>query len=121
LGDESLVQKLRDRVKGLQKQRREITSLRGVVPSVDPQKILQRVAKKYGVDRQRLVAPGERGLRAKNIAMWMVWETGTKSLREIGELFGGLDYAAVAQRIRRTRSAHTARARSNLITEMLNV
>ena len=28
--------------------------------------------------------------------MWMIWETGTKSLREIGELFGGLDYAAVA-------------------------
>jgi len=25
----------------------------------------------------------------------MVWETGSKSLREIGELFGGLDYAAV--------------------------
>jgi len=35
--------------------------------------------------------------------MWMVWETGSKSLREIGELFGGLDYAAVAQRIRRTQ------------------
>ena len=90
-------------------------------PSVDPQKILQRVAKKYGVDRQRLVALGERGLQAKNVAMWMIWESGTKSLREIGELFGGLDYAAVAQRIRRTRSAHSARARSNLINEMLNV
>lgn len=51
----------------------------------------------------------------------LVWESGTKSLREIGELFGGLDYAAVAQQIRRTRSAHTARLRSNLITEMLNV
>jgi len=69
LGDESLVQKLRDRVKGLQKQRREITSLRRALPSVDPQKILQRVAKKYGVDRQRLVAPGEKGLQAKNVAM----------------------------------------------------
>jgi chromosomal replication initiation ATPase DnaA len=64
---------------------------------------------------------GKRGLQAKNVAMWMVWESGAKSLRDIGELFGGLDYAAVAQRIRRTRSAHTARARSNLITEMLNV
>ena len=53
------------------------------------------MAKKYGVDRQRL-APGERGLQVKNVAMWMVWETGSKSLREIGELFGGLDYAAVA-------------------------
>jgi hypothetical protein len=29
-----------------------------------------------------------------------------QSLREIGELFGGLDYAAVAQRIRRTKSTY---------------
>ena len=29
-----------------------------------------------------------------------------KSVREIGELFGGLDYAAVAQRIRRTKSTY---------------
>jgi hypothetical protein len=79
-------------VKGLHKQRREITSLRRALPSVDAQKILQRVAKKYGVDRQRLVAPGERALQARNVAIWMVWETGSKSLREIGKLFGGLDY-----------------------------
>ena len=69
LGDESLVQKLRDRVKGLHKQRREITSLRVVLRSVDPKKILQKVAKKYGVERQRLVARGERRLQAKNVAM----------------------------------------------------
>jgi chromosomal replication initiation ATPase DnaA len=43
------------------------------------------------------------------VAIWMIWESGSRSLREIGELFGGLDYATVAQRIRRTRSAHTAR------------
>jgi chromosomal replication initiation ATPase DnaA len=121
LGDESLLQKLRDRVNGLHKERREITSLRRALPSVDPERILKRVARKYGIAQQRLVAPGERGLQAKNVAMWMIWESGTTSLREIGELFGGLDYAAVAQRIRRTRSAHNARSRSSLIREMLNV
>jgi hypothetical protein len=121
LGDESLVRKFRDRIKGLHKQRREITSLRKALPSVDPQKILQRVAKKYRVDRQRLVARGERGLQAKNVAMWMVWETGSKSLREIGELFGGLDYAAVAQRIRRTKSTYSPIVARRLITTMLNV
>jgi hypothetical protein len=68
-----------------------------------------------------LVAPGERGLQAKNVAMWMVWETGSKSLREIGELFGGLDYAAVAQRIRRTKSNYNSIAARRLITAMLNV
>ena len=121
LGNESFVQKLRDRVKGLHKQRREITSLRKARPAVDPEIILQRVAKKYAVDRDRLVLRGDRGLHARNVAMWMIWESGTKSLREIGELFGGLDYAAVAQRIRRTRSAHNARTRSNILKQMLNV
>jgi hypothetical protein len=40
----------------------------------------------------------ERGLEARNMAMWMIYETEQKSLREIEDLFGGLDYAAVAQR-----------------------
>jgi hypothetical protein len=44
-----------------------------------------------------------------------------KSLREIGELFGGLDYAAVAQRIRRTKSTYNPIAARRLITAMLNV
>ena len=121
LGDESFVQKLRDRVKGLHKQRREITSLRKAAASIDLDRILQRVADKYQVDRERLIARGERGLHARNVAMWMIWETGTKSLREIGELFGGLDYAAVAQRIRRTRSSHDSIAARKLKATMLNV
>ena len=121
LGDESFVQKLRDRLKGLHKQRREITSLRKAAASIDPDRILQRVADKYQVGRERLVARGERGLQARNVAMWMIWETGTKSLREIGELFGGLDYAAVAQRIRRTRSSHDSIAARKLKATMLNV
>src|SRR5882724_8403979 len=79
LGDESFVQKLRDRVKGLHKQRREITPLRKAAASIDPDRILQRVAEKYHVDRERLVARGDRGLHARNVAMWMIWETGNKS------------------------------------------
>jgi hypothetical protein len=39
----------------------------------------------------------------------------------IGELFGGLDYAAVAQRIRRIRSSHDSIAARKLKAEMLNV
>jgi chromosomal replication initiation ATPase DnaA len=53
--------------------------------------------------------------------MWMIRETGSKSLREIGELFGGLDYAAVAQRIRRTRLVHDGIATRKLLEEMSNV
>ena len=114
------MQKLRDRVKGLHKQRREITSLRKAAASIDPDRILQRVAEKYQVDRERLVARGERGLHARNVAMWMIWETGNKSLREIGELFGGLDYATVAQRIRRTRSSHDSIAARKLKATMFD-
>jgi REP element-mobilizing transposase RayT len=121
LGDESFVQKLRDRVKGLHKQGREITSLRKAMAPIDPEKVLERVAKKYRVDRKRLLVRGQRGLQAKNVAMWMIWETGSKSLREIGELFGGMDYAAVAQRIRRTRSGHTDVTARKLIRSMLNI
>jgi chromosomal replication initiation ATPase DnaA len=115
------VQKLRDRAKGLHKQRREIASVCKMMPSIDPEKVLERVATKYRMDRKRPVARGERGLHAKNVAMWMIWETGSKSLREIGELLGGLDYAAVAQRIRRTRFTHSAVAARKLIGTMLNV
>jgi len=97
------------------------TLLREENRSPDPDRILQRVAEKYQVDRKRLVARGERGLYARNLAMWMIWETGNKSLREIGELFGGLDYAAVAQRIRRTRSSHDSIAARKLKATMLNV
>jgi putative transposase len=121
LGDESFVQKLRDRLKGLHKQRREITSVRKAMATLDSERILQRVAQKYQIDRERLLARAPRGLHARNVAMWMIWEGGTKSLREIGELFGGLDYAAVAQRIRRTRSSHDEAAARKLIATMLNV
>jgi hypothetical protein len=74
------------------------------------------------VESKRLLQKGERGLvEACNVAMWMIWESGSKSLREIGELFSGLDYAAVAQRIRRTRSAHDAQTNRKLLKEILNV
>jgi len=82
---------------------------------------LNRVARKYQLDPKRLLARGERGLQARNVAMWMIWERGDKSLREIGELFGGLDYAAVAQRIRRTRLVHDGTATRKLLEEMSNV
>jgi len=54
----------------------------------------------------------ERGLQARNVAVWIIWESGSKSLREIGELFSGLDYAAAVQRIRRTREDDLERPRA---------
>ena len=122
LGDESFLRRVRDRMQGLDKrQRREIASLRHIMPKIDFDTILQSVAEKYDVDRRRLLSRGERGLQPRNVAIWLVWEAGDKSLREIGELFGGLDYAAVAQRIRRTRSSPAAADARKLFNRMLNV
>jgi hypothetical protein len=42
-------------------------------------------------------------------------------LREIGEIFGGMDYAAVAQRIRRTRMSHDPKRAKALLKQMSNV
>jgi hypothetical protein len=57
--------------KSLHKQRQEITSLRRATPSIDPDKVLERVAEKYRMDWKRLVARDERGLAARNVAMWI--------------------------------------------------
>ena len=121
LGDESFVQKLRDRVKGLHKERREMTALRQGMHKAKPDEVLKKVARKYQLNVKCLVESRERGLEARNVAMWMIWETGERSLGEIGELFGGLDYAAVAQRIRRTRLKYDRKRTRKLLGEMSNV
>jgi hypothetical protein len=53
--------------------------------------------------------------------MWMLWEGGSKTLREIGEIFGGIDYAAVAQRICRARLAHDNKSKAKLRRQILNI
>jgi hypothetical protein len=105
----------------LHKQRREITSLRGALPSVDPDKILKRVARKYASRPTALGCAWRKGAASKQRGDVDGLGERYQSLREIGEVFAGLDYAAVAQRSRRTRSTQTVRAKSNLIAEMLNV
>ena len=63
--------------------------------------ILNKVAQHYQLPVERLREKGGYGLEARNVAMWLVWEKSGMSLREIGEVFGGRNFAAVAQRIRR--------------------
>ena len=61
------------------------------------------MAEQYGVPEKRLRERGGYGLEARNVAMAVIWEKCALNLREIGQLFGGIDYAAVAQRIRRIK------------------
>lgn len=109
LGEESFAQKLRDLMKERGEQRREITGLRQAKRRLEEREVLARVAKKYGLSVERLLRP-QYGRAACNVAMWLLWENGARSLREIGELFGGLDYAAVGQRIRRLDPAQKRQA-----------
>src|SRR5437667_11054517 len=78
LGNESFVQKLRDRLKGLHRHRREIPSLRRIGEGARAEEVLEKVAKKFKVQSQRVLKKGERGLEARNVAMWMIGESGRK-------------------------------------------
>lgn len=79
------------------------------------------MAKKFNLKREQLKNPDEYGLRARNVAIWIIAESCGMSLREIGEFFGGLHYSAVAQRIRRARDSYSEKSGRALIVEMSNI
>ena len=108
LGSESFARKIQDRLRGLERNGREVTAVRRGVRKVLPSAVIKFVAQCHGVPVERLLERGGYGLEARNVAMALVWERCALSLREIGELFGGIDYAAVAQRIRRIKKANPA-------------
>jgi putative transposase len=101
LGSESFLRRIQDRMQKEQRDSSEVTALRQSAREPELSVILRKVARHYGVRADRLKERDNYGLEARNVAMWIVWESGSKSLREIGEMFGGISYAAVAQRFRR--------------------
>ena len=121
LGSERFLRKIRDRVKGLHKERHEITSVRQARQLAEPEVVLSKVARKFKVDPVLLKSRRKHGLQARNVAMWIISESCGITLREIGELFGGLSYNAVAQRIRRTRHVYPEKIAQALIMQMSNV
>jgi hypothetical protein len=122
LGRDGFMQSLRERIKDLTNNSRELPSLRALKhSSVGVEEILARVAIKHGIKREDLRRGTRVAAGARNLAMWLIWECGEKSLREIGEMFGGLDYAAVGQRVRRIRAAHNTKQTGRLLEEMLHV
>src|SRR2546430_12494424 len=103
LGDESFVQKLRDRVKGLHQQRREITSLRRAMPSIDPERVLERVARKYQVDRKRLIARGERGAVRKECSDVDDLGDGDRKSTRLNSSHSQISYAVFCLKKKNTR------------------
>jgi putative transposase len=101
LGSEGFARKIQDRLRGLEQHGREVTAVRRGAKRILPFEVIRCVAQNYAVPENSLVERGGHGLEARNVAMALVWERCALSLREIGQMFGGIDYAAVAQRIRR--------------------
>jgi REP element-mobilizing transposase RayT len=120
LGSESFARRIQDRMSDLRDGRQEVTALRRGTVVLSPKAILQTVAKRYGLPVQRLQERGGHGLEARNVALWLIWEKCGLSQREVGELFGGMNYAAVAQRLRRLKP-ESRKTAAKLISEMSNV
>jgi REP element-mobilizing transposase RayT len=108
LGSESFARKMQDRINEMRRHGREVTAVRRGAKRISPQEVVRRVAQGSGVSESTLVGRGGYGLEARNVAMALVWEKCALSLRDIGQLFGGIDYSAVAQRIRRINKANPA-------------
>jgi len=103
LGSEGFHRRVRDRLLGWKEKRREIQAVRHCSKGPGLEEIVRAVARAYGLSARALREQRSRKQEAKGVAMTLVWEMCGLSLREIGEYFGRMDYAAVAQQIRRTR------------------
>ncbi len=103
LGREHFLQRLKDHVQRKGQAHREVPALRQLRRRAEAQTILAGVAEAYSCSRKELLKRRARGNEARAVAMVLVWDCCGLSLREIGELFGGAGYTAVAQMIGRTR------------------
>ena len=106
LGSESFARKMQDRLRDLERHGREVTAVRRGAKRILPVEVIRLVAQSYALPESSLMERGGYGLEARNVAMALVWEKCALRLREIGQMFGGIDYAAVAQRIRRINKAN---------------
>jgi REP element-mobilizing transposase RayT len=122
LGSESYLQRIKDKMQPHRFKRREIKALRRGTTGADPRAIIVRIAAKHRLRPERLLRGTAYGLKARNEAMWVIRQVSELTLREIGTLFGGMDYAAVAQRIRRVESdEENQTALQKLLKECQNI
>lgn len=101
LGSEDFLLRIRDKMQPAREKRREVKALRRGTKGADALAIIGRIAAEYDLPVERLLRGRAYGLQARSVAMWITWQLCELSLREIGAIFNGMDYSAVAQRIRR--------------------
>jgi putative transposase len=121
LGSESLLQRVKDKLRSKSSHRREVTGIRHSANTSEPRRLVARVASHYGISVNRLLGESIYGSEARNVAIWLAWQNSGLTLREIGSMFGGLDYAAVGQRIRRIQKRAEEDKKLKCTFEMLNV
>ena len=121
LGNESFARRLSDSFKSKRHHRREVTAVRHALRGVNPTELIKRVAKYYGIALSILMGEPAYGSEAHNVAMWLLRQNCGLTLREIGLLFGGIDYAAVGDRIRRVDRNLTKRRQLRKTCEILNL
>jgi REP element-mobilizing transposase RayT len=121
LGREGFVRKLSDRLKVAKEQHREVPSLRKLQSKVEAGAILEGVAEAYQCAKAEVLRQGRRGNEARGVAMVLIWDACGMRLREIGELFGGSGYTAVAQMIARTRAKDQRNALSFKLDELMGL
>jgi len=121
LGDESFVRRLSDKLKSHRAHRREVTGVRRVLRATEPRGLVERVAKHYRIEIKKLLDEPAHGSEARNVAIWLLRQKGALTLREIGVLFGGIDYAAVSQRVRRVDQHMAKHKQFRETCEILNV
>jgi|GraSoiStandDraft_39_1057311.scaffolds.fasta_scaffold110425_3 REP element-mobilizing transposase RayT len=121
LGDESFVRRLSDKLKSHRAHRREVTGVRRVLRATEPRVLVERVAKHYRIEIKKLLDEPAHGSEARNVAIWLLRQKGALTLREIGVLFGGIDYAAVSQRVRRVDQHMAKHKQLRKTCEILNV
>jgi chromosomal replication initiation ATPase DnaA len=120
LGSESFARRVQDRVSqtpaGFSAQKEGQVGSERLKPEI----VLQAVSKRYRLPVARLREKAGYGLEARNVALWLIWERCGLSQKEIGVLFGGMNGAAVAQRLRRLKEESREQAQA-LGDEMSNV
>lgn len=120
LGNESFVQKLKDKLNSHRHYKGEVTAVRRANQLTEPRELIARVAAHHALSVNKLLHERVHGSQAHNIAMWLLRQRGV-TLREIGGFFGGIDYAAISQRIRRTEQRMKMDKGLRKTCEMLNV
>lgn len=122
LGSETFLQRVKDRMQAHRGKRREVTALRRGTTGPNVRAVIDHIAAHYNLPCEQLLVGRQYGLEPRNVAMWVVWQLGELSLRQIGAMFGDMDYAAVAQRIRRMEGNQSLQAVARrLLKECQNI